>query len=72
MQAKLKAYYRLAKPGIIYGNMMVAVGAFLFAAAGRVDGLRFIGLLLGLSGVIGSACVFNNYLDRHIDQKKDA
>lgn len=65
----LKKYYRLTKPGIIYGNLLTAIGGFLFAAGRDID----IGLLLataaGTSLVIASGCVFNNYIDRSIDAK---
>lgn len=65
--AMLKTYYRLTKPGIIYGNLLTAIGGFLLAARGNID----FGLLLvaaaGTSLIIASACVFNNYIDRDID-----
>jgi len=64
-----QAYYRLTKPGIIYGNAFTTVGAFLLASQGHID----IGLLLatvaGVSLIIGSGCVYNNYIDRGIDKK---
>lgn len=68
-RATLKAYYRLAKPGIIYGNVMTATAGFLLGSDGKID---FIGLLSALAGttlVIASACVLNNYIDRDIDAK---
>jgi heme o synthase len=64
-----KAYYTLTKPGIIYGNMLTATGGFLFASRGIIDLGRLIATLLGIAFVIASACVFNNYVDRQIDQK---
>jgi protoheme IX farnesyltransferase len=68
-----KKYYRLAKPGIIYGNLMTAVAGFLFASGlkGSFNLEVFAGLVFGTVFVIGSACVFNNYIDRHIDQKME-
>ena len=33
--ASLRAYYELAKPGIVYGNVLVAAAGFLYAAAGH-------------------------------------
>lgn len=44
-------------------------GGFLLAARGRIDIGLFIAALVGLALVVGSACVFNNYIDRDIDQK---
>lgn len=59
----------LAKPGIIYGNLLTAIGGFLLAARGNVD-LKLLGAtLLGMALVIGAACVFNNIIDRDIDRK---
>lgn len=62
-------YYWLTKPGIIYGNAISAIGGFLLASRGSVDILLFIATLIGISLVMASACVFNNYIDRDIDAK---
>jgi len=69
----LKAYYRLTKPGIIYGNLVSAVAGFFLASAlaGKFSPGTFLAMLVGLALVIGSACVFNNYLDREIDAKME-
>jgi protoheme IX farnesyltransferase len=69
--ATLRRYYYLTKPGIIYGNALTAAAGFLLAADWHIDWFRFVGLLLGMSLVIGAACVCNNYLDRNIDQKME-
>jgi protoheme IX farnesyltransferase len=65
----VQAYYRLTKPGIIYGNAMTAAAGFLFGSLGHFDVISFFGVLVGTSLVIGAACVFNNIMDRHIDAK---
>jgi protoheme IX farnesyltransferase len=65
----LKEYYRLTKPGIIYGNLLTAIGGFLLASRGHIDWLLFICVALGTSLIIASACVFNNYRDIDIDTK---
>jgi len=65
----LKAYYHLTKPGIIYGNAISAIAGFLLASKGHFDFNLFLATLVGLSFVIGSACVFNNIYDSEIDQK---
>lgn len=64
----LVTYYRLTKPGIIRGNALAAAaGFFLATPAGGFDAALFILMLLGLSLVIASGCVFNNVMDRRID-----
>lgn len=65
----IRAYFLLTKPGIILGNIITTAAGFLLASKGRIDLLLFIATLSGLFLFIGSACVFNNYIDRHADQK---
>lgn len=65
----LADYYRLCKPGIIYGNMLTAVAGFLLAARGDIDWTALGGLTVGLALVIAAACVSNNILDRRLDAK---
>lgn len=65
----IQEYYRLTKPGIIRGNLMIAVAAYLFASAGNVDWSTLAYMAIGTSLVIAAACVTNNYLDRGIDSK---
>lgn len=64
-----QTYYRLTKPGIIYGNAIAAAGGFLLASNGHINFGLFLATLAGLSLVIASACVTNNYIDRDIDAK---
>lgn len=59
----------LVKPGIIRGNAITAIAGFLFASKGDVDFGLLFALVFGVSAVMASACVFNNYLDRDIDRK---
>jgi protoheme IX farnesyltransferase len=65
----LKEYYRLTKPGIVYGNAMTAAAGFLLGSKGHVKVGELMPLLIGTSLIIASACVFNNYIDRDIDSK---
>jgi protoheme IX farnesyltransferase len=64
-----KTYYHLTKPGIIRGNAIPATAGFFLASRGNVSYLLLLETLAGISLVIASGCVFNNYLDRHIDKK---
>ena len=64
-----RTYYRLTKPGIIRGNAVPAIAGFLLASKGNVRYSLLIETLIGISLVIASACVYNNYLDREIDKK---
>ncbi|MDB4939912.1 MAG: Protoheme farnesyltransferase [Candidatus Doudnabacteria bacterium] len=68
---KIKNYYRLAKPGIIYGNALTAAAGFILASKYPVNPKLFLLTLIGISFVIGGGCVFNNYLDRSIDSKME-
>lgn len=64
----LQSYYHLTKPGIVYGNDISLVAGFLLAS--KTVGLDYwllLATLLGVSLVIASACVFNNYIDKDID-----
>jgi heme o synthase len=65
----IKNYLALTKPGIIFGNAITAAGGFALAAQGRFDALLFLAMLVGLSLVIASACVCNNFIDRALDRK---
>lgn len=65
----IKTYYLLTKPGIIMGNLITTVAAFILASRGDIDFWLFLATGAGLFFVIGSACVFNNYIDRDADKK---
>lgn len=62
-----KDYYQLTKPGIIYGNAITVVAGFFLASKGNIDWSLLVVTLLGISLVMASGCVFNNYIDRDID-----
>ncbi len=68
-----KDYYRLAKPGIVYGNLVTTIAAFLYASQWQLTSAaiweEFLATIVGLGLVIASACVFNNYIDMDIDAK---
>lgn len=62
-------YYLLTKPGIILGNLITLAAGFLLASKGTIDIGLFLATLLGLTFIMASACVFNNYIDRQVDKK---
>lgn len=63
-----KVYLSLTKPGIIVGNIITASAGFFLASKGHYDFGILLAMLIGLSLVIASACVFNNFIDRGIDE----
>jgi protoheme IX farnesyltransferase len=67
--ATIKTYYSLTKPGVLYGNALTAAAGFLLASRGHIDLWLFLTLCVGITLVIASACVLNNYLDQDIDSK---
>jgi heme o synthase len=69
MPARIKNYLLVAKPGIVFGNLISAAAGFFLASKGRIDGLALPATLLGISLVVASGCVFNNCADREIDRK---
>lgn len=64
-------YYRLVKPGIVYGNAMTALAAFVFASQGHPHLPLLLAMLAGLSCAIAASCVVNNVLDRDIDGRME-
>jgi protoheme IX farnesyltransferase len=75
MKTKLSLYYQLAKPGIIYGNLMTAAAAFSFAVhhlprAPFNFGLLFA-TLIGLGLSMAAGCVANNVMERDIDARME-
>jgi heme o synthase len=65
----MKNYILAAKPGIILGNLISAAGGFFLASRGRVDIAVLVPTIIGISFVVASGGVFNNCVDRNIDQK---
>jgi protoheme IX farnesyltransferase len=69
MPARIKNYVLVAKPGIIAGNLISAAAGFFLASKGQVDGALLPAALIGISLVVASGCIFNNWVDREIDRK---
>ena len=61
-------YSLLIKPGIIVGNAITACAGFALASQGEFQFITFLLMLIGISLVIASSCVYNNYIDRHKDK----
>ncbi|MBI0277035.1 protoheme IX farnesyltransferase [Hafnia alvei] len=64
----MKQYLQVTKPGIIFGNLISVIGGFFLASKGSLDVPLFIATMIGVSLVVASGCVFNNYIDRDIDK----
>ena len=69
MPERIKNYLLIAKPGIVFGNLISAAAGFLLASKGRIYGVLLPLTLIGISLVVASGCVFNNCVDREIDRK---
>jgi protoheme IX farnesyltransferase len=65
----LRTYYRLTKPGIVYGNIIYVIAGFALGSLYHHDITRLPVILIATSLVIASACVVNNYIDRNIDKE---
>lgn len=66
----LKEYYALAKPGLVYGNLIPVIAGFLLGAhvwLGYIDLETLTATIIGIAFVMGSGCVFNNIIDADID-----
>lgn len=66
--SKVKLYFSLTKPGVLFGNVLSAAAGFLFAQRLHFDFFLFLSLLIGITLVIAGACALNNYFDRDIDR----
>jgi len=67
-----KDYYDLAKPGLVYGNIVTVVAGFLLGvrvSSASVNGAVLAATIAGIFLVMASGCVFNNYIDRDIDAR---
>jgi protoheme IX farnesyltransferase len=65
----LRNYWRVAKPGIIFANLISSAGGFCLASRGQIDSPLLAWTLTGTALMVASACVFNNCIDRDIDRK---
>lgn len=71
-KATWKDFVYLAKPGILFSNLIAAFGGYWVAwgASGEPFDLALLFYtMLGTLLVMASGCVLNNYLDRDMDRK---
>ncbi|MBD8789583.1 protoheme IX farnesyltransferase [Pseudomonas syringae] len=67
----LKHFIQITKPGIIFGNVLSVAGGFFLASKGDIDFVVLLAAIIGTSLVVASGCVFNNCIDRDIDQRME-
>jgi protoheme IX farnesyltransferase len=68
---QLHEYYRLVKPGEVYGNSLTALAGFFLGSHGKVLTAAFPALLFGLALVMAGCLVINNWIDREIDSQME-
>jgi protoheme IX farnesyltransferase len=69
MSNRIKNYVLVAKPGIMFGNLISAAAGFFLASKGRIDGALLPATLIGISLVVAAGGVFNNCVDKNLDRK---
>ncbi|PLK58394.1 protoheme IX farnesyltransferase [Candidatus Palibaumannia cicadellinicola] len=70
----IKQYLHVIKPVIVLSNVITFIGGFLLASntsKTEINYLIFFATLIGVSLVVASGCVFNNFIDRDIDRKME-
>lgn len=67
-KSTIKHWIQLTKPGIIMGNLLTAFGGFMMLRPQHLWGFTLMALLAGLGLIIGSACTFNNIIDKDLDR----
>jgi protoheme IX farnesyltransferase len=61
-------FISITKPGIIFGNLVTVMGGFFLGSHNQPLNLPLLFyVLLGMTFVIASGCVFNNCIDKDID-----
>lgn len=67
MRTKIKEYYYLTKPGLLYGNLFAVLGGYLYGAIMRPEITPLLGVVIGSWLVMACGTVLNNIHDRHMD-----
>ncbi|WP_127586620.1 heme o synthase [Paenibacillus koleovorans] len=71
-KATIRDYVNLAKPGILFSNLIAAFGGYWVGWGSSGETFSYLTLLFTMVGtalVMASGCVLNNYLDRDMDTK---
>lgn len=66
-----RAYYNLAKPGIVRSNVLSAIAGYFFASSLESSLWDIMWCALGFAAIIASACAANNILERKSDAKME-
>jgi protoheme IX farnesyltransferase len=64
----IQNFYSLTKPGVLYGNAITVVAGFLLGSGKDFELPLFLATIIGVSLLIASACVINNFFDQDIDK----
>ncbi|WP_341805021.1 heme o synthase [Paenibacillus turpanensis] len=70
-QLSWRDFIALTKPGIIRSNLITGFAGFWVASKWSIDWPLLLYTLLGLSLMMASGCVLNNFLDRERDMKME-
>lgn len=65
----LKTYYELIKPERTLANVITGLAGYLLASRWHIHTILMLATLAGMSLVVASACVLNNYIDRNLDAR---
>ena len=65
----MRTYFKLTKPGIIFGNLISGVAGYFLASRGTHSLSVFFGVFAGTALIIGASCVANNIIDVDIDKR---
>lgn len=68
MNSKVRTYYYLTKPGLIYGNLLTVIGGYAYGAILRPNFVTLVSVTAGSALIMASGCVINNVHDRQIDK----
>lgn len=65
---QIKDFIQVAKPGIVFSNLFTAFTGFFLASYGNFSFSLMVYSMVGLTLVLASSTVLNNYIDRDIDK----